>query len=225
MCQMSYGTQVGSEPSTDRAAGRQARVRVDDDVHRALAARDREVVQVRLREHHLAVGRGDVVLPVLPDVALDAEHAAIRGVSDVVLATAAFDVATPDADVREAVPVRVRCRTQHGEHLPLHERVAAVAGHGVLAVREHARRGDLRDRAVVHEHELAVDLGRVRDVVVHERRHRPALVRPLPVVQRAEVVQVVNGRMLPASSATVRLGRCRRRRSGTGRVARPEPPQ
>ena len=64
------------------------------------------------------------------------------------------------------------------------ERVVAVDG---LRVAEVARRRDLRQRAVVHEHELEVRLDRVVDFIIGERTSRVALVGTLEIVERREV--------------------------------------
>ena len=56
------------------------------------------------------------------------------------------------------------------------------------------RRGDLRDRLVVVEHQLGVHVGVLAELVVAHRAEAVTALRTLVVVQRAEVVQV--GRVL-----------------------------
>ena len=65
-----------------------------------------------------------------------------------------------------------------------HQRVVAVDRIGVAEV---ARRRDLRQRAVVHEHEFHVRLDRWRHLIVGEHARGVALVRTLEIVQRREV--------------------------------------
>ena len=71
------------------------------------------------------------------------------------------------------------------------ERVVAVDRGGVEEV---AARGDLRDRLVVGEHQLRVDVGVLAELVVTHRAEAVAALRTLVVVQRAEVVQVASRR-------------------------------
>ena len=146
---------------------------------------DAEVVQVGVLHAHFGAQDGHVIAPVLVDVALNAEHAAKRRVAQVLLAVAALHVAAPDP---EGIPDVIRGQAGGAadrlELLIGHQRIAATEriGH-----EEGAGRGDLRNSTVVHEHQLRVDLGPVRDVVMGKGAHGVAFVGALEVVQRTVV--------------------------------------
>ena len=70
-----------------------------------------------------------------------------------------------------------------------HQRVVAVDGERIAEV---AGRGDLRERPVVHEHELEIRLDRRADLIVRKCTGDVALVGPLEEVQRSEVVEVLS---------------------------------
>ena len=57
-----------------------------------------------------------------------------------------------------------------------------------IGVAEVTRRGDLRDRLIVHEHEFDVRLDRRRNLIVRENTADVALVRTNPVVERCIIV-------------------------------------
>src|SRR6185312_11203892 len=124
-------------------------------------------------------------------------------------AIAAFDVAAAEERLHR---LRVAERgagaqaSDGGELLRGHERIVAVER--VLTIRlaggridagagadERTARGDLRQRVIVQEHDRAVDLVVVVDVVVGESTRVPALIRAHVVVERAEVVGVLRRRV------------------------------
>ena len=86
------------------------------------------------------------------------------------------------------------------------QRVVAVDGQRVAEV---ARRRDLRQRAVVHEHEFEVRLESRADFIVRERARDVALVRPLVVVQRREVEEVLGTDVDRSRPERRRWSRCR----------------
>src|SRR5262245_63885274 len=121
--------------------------------------------------------------------------------TQVIDARATFDVTTTYLD-RDVAEVRI-ARAPRVELRRRQERVIAVdqlpteewrlAG---AAAEERARRRDLRQGAIVHEHELGVDAGLVAEVIVREQARGLALVRTLIVVVRGEV-ELVRGRPRP----------------------------
>ena len=105
----------------------------------------------------------------------------------------------------------------------------AVAGHED-GLAEDARRRDDREGAVVHEHQLGVDVGGLVDLVVGEGAEGVALVRALVVVVRREVEDVGGGecgrRTPPSGDDVVGLGvEAGSKTQDAGREAVPEPPQ
>ncbi len=82
----------------------------------------------------------------------------------------------------------LRVTRWHASLLRREQRIVAVDGQRVAEV---ARRRDLRQRPIVHEHELEVRLERRADLIVRERTGNVTLVRTLEVVQRREVVDVL----------------------------------
>ncbi len=164
-----------------------------------------------------------VIGPRIGDVTLDAEHGPVGGVAQVVKSRAAFDVATAKRHLRirridiPAAPVR----QLQGSQI----RVIAVDEKGAIRyprrcgpgsnAGERTARCNLGDRTIVHEHELRVDPRVIVDVVMDKCAGGVALVRPLEVVQRGEVVkrrgpgrQLTGGRVevLSALSGVVESG-------------------
>jgi hypothetical protein len=163
---------------------------VVDGVQRVLDARGREVVQERAVAFRLAVDAGHIVRPDVVDVALDADDQARGLVTDVVLAATAFDVAPPDEERRRVVRCEAEIAAPGLELLRRPERIAAahlVSAGEVAAAEKDAGGGDLRHRAVVHPHELAVHVGVLGDLVVGEDARGVALIGTLVVVQRPKL--------------------------------------
>src|SRR6185437_9953896 len=153
--------------------------------------------------------RVNVVRHVVVELSLAAEHEAPGGVAGVGHTIATLDVAAAEERLhrlRVAEGVGGAQTPDGGALLGGHERVVAVEG--VLTVRlargrvdadagadECGARGNLRQRVIVQEHDRAVDLVVVVDVVVGEGARVPALVRAHVVIERAEVVGVLRGRV------------------------------
>ncbi len=93
---------------------------------------------------------------------------------------------------------------ESGGLLGRHERVVAV---DLAGVEEVAARGDLRDRRVIVEHQLRVDVGVVGQLVVTHCTEGVATVRTLEVVGRAEVVLVEARVVRPEGVAGRRVDR------------------
>ncbi len=219
----------------DRAADRlaerrRAGTRVGDRVERARGARDREFIAIHLAEHgaaELAIG---LVRNALVDIAGRARDEAILGVAKIRLAPAALDVAPTDQDVRLLIlrPVRVGQvdhraigvghqvgRTAEGRDLRRRQqRVVAVQDPRVVEV---TRRRDLRDRAIVHEHEVGIGLERVADFILGEEARGVARVRTLVIVQRVGVVE-----RPPRDELACCVQRIAGRRPALGRIAERE---
>src|SRR5207302_2382829 len=83
----------------ERSASGQAGRRIGDDVHGLQNARFRKIVPVYALVPDPALLVVGVVVPVLEHIALEAEHAAVRRMPDVVLPPAALDVAPADEHV------------------------------------------------------------------------------------------------------------------------------
>ena len=105
--------------------------------------------------------------------------------AQVLLAVAAFDVAPADPEQPpHVVPGEPHCAAHRLELLFGHQRVAAVE---LVGDEECPGRRDLRDRVVVHVHQLGVRLCHFVDGVAAEGAEGVLLVRPLVVVERAVV--------------------------------------
>src|SRR5690606_33550638 len=100
---------IGIGAVDHRAAGRHAAV--IDNVERAGDAVDRELVAVDPRQANLGVLHRDVVVPALGNDAANPDDAAERVQVQVVLTSAAFDVAPTDVQGGRGVRRDVRRRT------------------------------------------------------------------------------------------------------------------
>ncbi len=128
-----------------------------------------------------------VVLPIGADVALGAQHDAVVGVAQIVVATAAFDVAAQQREGRRARGGNARARAELGDFLRRQQR--AVAGDGERLAEDAAGRR-LRNAVVIHEHDLGVGVEGGVHLIVRIGAGRIPIVRPLVVVDRAEIVGV-----------------------------------
>ncbi len=183
---------VRVDPANDLAERRGARTVVGDGIQRPAEARAREVVLIVLGKNRRAVQPIDVVMPVIGDVAAQPDDPAERRMTQIVETAAALDVASTDRG-QDVARVAIAA-AEHVDHLLGEQRIVAVeylvAEERRLAragAEERAARGDLRLRAVVHEHELGVDARLLAEVVVREQAGRLALVGPLVIVVGREV--------------------------------------
>ena len=136
------------------------------------------VVDLRVLVRH-------VVTPCGVDVAFEPEHTAVVVVLDVAAARSTLDVAA--ADVRREHVGRRAVQPIAADLLRGQQRVVAADVDGEVV--EQTRRRELRDRLVVHEHQLGIRGDLVADVVVRERAQRVALVGALEVAGGREVEQ------------------------------------
>ena len=163
----------------------------------------------------------------MAEIALRPEHSAEVGVTQVADARTAFDVATQYVEITLLVDVTVRIdevdrrgvgririvgRTRRNREvadevddqvvgaaddclrLCRHQRIVAIEGEGVAEI---ARRSDLRQRVIVHEHEFKIRLDRRRDFIVREGAGDVTLVGALEIVVRVEVEQRPAGGQRP----------------------------
>ena len=223
-----------------RAADRP--IRTADDVEGAGQAGHREVIEIGLGEVRPAILIVDVIGPGRIDLALDADDRAILDVLQIVTATAAFNVAPQDLE-EAAIVGRAghRIREQEGGIAGLADRRAIGRAEEVIRgasdrqllrgkqrivaidaerVAEVARAGDLGDRAVVHEHELEIGTDALGDFIVGEEAGGVTLVRPLIIVQRAEIVRRRAGDERAVVADLIGVGRAREREEGSVRRRR-----
>src|SRR5205807_7110477 len=163
-----------------------------------------EIVQVLVAAGQRATLCVDVEPPGVAEVALYAYDRAECVAVEAGYAPAALDV-TPENVNRDAAAGRglplsreVRGRADGRLLLRREERVVARnEGH----YPERAARRDLSIRGIAGKHDLRIGAEVRIDVVVQESARRPALVRPLVEVQRAEVVGIGRGAEPPELSA------------------------
>ena len=176
-----------------------------------------KLVLVVLRQKRQAVLRVDVIGPAVAQIASGTEVHAVRGMTQIVQAIAAFDVAPADFELSLAgnsivltAPIgeRLAVRADHGNlgsairaadelvFLRRHQRIAAVDFLRIAADRsgakEQAGRSNLRDRVIVGEHEARINVEFLVFLVMGEEAARIARVGPLQIVERA-VVEVLIG--------------------------------
>ncbi len=204
---------VRVEAAHERPAGRQPGGRIGDDVHGPQNTRFRKIVPVYALVQHASLLIEGVVVPDLGQIALDAEHAAVRRMAYVVLTPAAFDIAPADQHVggisgcrKGSSPIVGRDRVLPGPRPSAEQRVLEMDGvrpKEVGAAEEDAAGGDLRHRMVVVHLEFPVRTHFRGDVHVHERGERPLLRRPAVVVVRTEVELVGGGAETPRIAGCV----------------------
>ena len=180
---------AGRIAAVDARTGRSARRRRPTTLMALSQARRDEVVERFRRSAAARILGRDVVAPGFVDRATKPANHAERAVRERLLAATAFHVAPADVH---------RARTCWRRSRPASQPISGSASTGrsglpqliVAGLEEVAGRGNLRDRLVVVEHQLRVDVGALAELVVAHRTEGITALRTLVVVQRAEVVQV-----------------------------------
>ena len=162
------------------------RVRIHPGFQRTLQLRHGEVVGILGVGVHTRKLRAHVVGPALCDIATRTDECTERCVVELGLATTAFDIAAPDVQRHGAIRIRGGA-ADRSELLRAQERIVAV-DRG--EIEEAAAGRDLRDRAVVGEHQLRVDVGERRQLIVSHRAQAVARSGTQIEVLRAEVVLI-----------------------------------
>ena len=176
-------------------------VRIRHDVHGACGAGDREVVFVGLLIDH-PPGLRERVVAERADVTLHACHSAERCVANIVLATAAFNVAAQDQRISRLTRCGQAQRSAPGIR---QQRVLVFDCVRAGSVKtEQAARSDLGNRMVIVERRFEVDPRLLVDVVADEGGRGVTIRRALEVVQRAIVVQIRRGS--PGTRVARRVG-------------------
>ncbi len=107
--------------------------------------------------------------------------------AEVIEAGAAFDVPAKDGERSRICGAEAGRGAEGGHFLTRQQR--AVAG-DVEGLAEDARRRGVAERVVIHEHELGIGVEVFVHFIMGEHAGRVALIRPLVIVGRAEVVGV-----------------------------------
>ena len=174
-----------------RAHGRAAGDRIRDDIQGLREALRREVVEVSVLVDDLAVLPPGIVVPLpVEEIALDADHEAVIGVTGNVLPSATLNVPAADEHGLGVAGRDVERRLERGRQQRIFEGERKdLAG----PAEEHAARRDLQHGLRIHELEFRVHANVREGVVVRERVEEVALVGDLIVVVRTEVELVRRG--------------------------------
>ena len=168
-----------------RAAGDIPAHGVVDRIQGAVDPAGRQAVHEFAQRAHLGVLVRQIVAPDIGNLAPQPEHAAIRGVVQIILAITALDAAPADIHILDILLRQAVLATQGLKLLIGQKRIAAVQ---IPLPEERARGSNLGGGAVVHEHQFGIGLDVFVQVVMSKGAGGPARIGPLKVIRGRVVV-------------------------------------